>query len=267
MSHAHKITIGDLRGRVLEELEDTQTLTSSLNPIFGTPRKSMFRALWYKLIDAVDEHSFKDIAIFFALLATASLLSAAAYDDGRYLDLVMRWKGGAIPNTLFFFAVTFSAPRFYRGVRDALLDTLSRVGVEEEGTDEEGEQPGDVEPISGIPVVELLDYLMRVKTFKRDAVEEKFKVARYKYTALVKKLKQSGALVHGVNNQTMLNPEWSRARLAGVLTGEGEPVNIIRPIPSPLFSTRRISETPKETAEKPTCDREEAECATVGATA
>lgn len=266
MSLTHKITIGDLRGRVLDELEDAQTLTSSLNPIFGTPRKSMFRTLWYKLIDAVDRHSFKDIAIFFALLATASLLSAAAYDNGRYLDAVINWKGGAIPNTLFFFAITFSAPRLYRGVRDALLDTLSRVGAQE-GDYEEEEESGDLEPISGIPVIELLDYLMSVKTFKRDAVEDKFKIARYKYTALVKKLKSSGALVHGVNNQTMLNPDWSRARLAGVLTGEGEPVNIIRPVPSPLFSQRRISETPKETVEKPMCDREEAECATACATA
>lgn len=267
MSHAHKITIGDLRGRVLDELEDTQALTSSLNPIFGTPRKSMFRTLWYKLIDCVDRHTFRDIAIFFALLATATVFSVAAYDDGKYLDFVIKWKGGTIPNTLFFFAFTFSAPRLYRGVRDALLDTLSRVGADAEGEYEEEEEPEDVEPISGIPIIELLDYLMKVKTFKRDAVEEKFKVARYKYTALVKKLKESGALVHGVNNQTMLNPEWSRARLAGVLTGEGEPVNIIRPIPSPLFTRRRISETPKETVEKPMCDREETERETACATA
>lgn len=266
MNREHKITIGDLRGRVLEELEDSQTLTSSLNHIFSTPRKSMVRTLWYKLIDCVDRHTFRDIAIFFALLSFASLLSAAAYDNGKYLTLVTEWKGGAIPNTVLFFALTFSAPRLYRGVRDALLDTLARVGVEEVSDDDEV-QPEDVEPISGIPVPELLDYLMRVQTFKRDAVEEKFKVARYKYTALVKKLKESGALVHGVNNQTMLNPEWSRARLAGVLTGEGEPVNIIRPLPSPTFTRRRISETPKETVEKPMCDREETECATACATA
>lgn len=210
-------------------------------------------ALHGKLASYVEKHTMRHIGINVALFFFAGLLSSFAFDNGALAINLANWKHGAIPNTVFIFLFSFQIPRIARAVRNLYIDAKD--------ASQNVEIEDDEETVQGIPTDELLDYLFTVKTFKRDDVEARFKIPRHRYTSLAKRLKSAGALVHGINNQTMLNPQWSRARLAGVLTGEGEPVTIVRPLPSPAFTRRMLSEIPMETGVQPQGNRFATACA------
>lgn len=151
---------------------------------------------------------------------------------------ILSWKNSAIPSAAFSTAIVFASPWLFR----ICIDTFKSCFA--------GKDSDEAETVEGIPTDELLDYLFTVKTFKRDDVEARFKIPRYKYTILSKRLKESGVLTHGINNETVLSSDVTRAFVAGVLTGDGEPVKIVRPIPS-SFTKREINVNPMETYAKP----------------
>jgi hypothetical protein len=76
-----------------------------------------------------------------------------------------------------------------------------------------------IDSIDGIPRLELLDHLFTVGTFKRDEVEKKWGIPRYRVTEISKKLEDLGVLVRGENNARVLNTEYTRSDLA-ILLGE-----------------------------------------------
>ncbi|WP_146118976.1 hypothetical protein [Blastopirellula marina] len=160
----------------------------------------------------------------------------------------MTWHNYAIPTVLWIFGLVFSAPRIFR-----LLSAFF--------TTEEQE----VESIEGIPTSELLDHLFTFGTFKRDDIEDKFKIPRYRYTALAKKLKELDVLTSGENNATVLNPDCSREHVASILEGKTtaaeleKPLTIVRPLPS--FTRRQIRDSLQETDAKQACNPCAAVCA------
>lgn len=211
----------------------------------NTTRKTMTSVIWHKLVDTVDRHSFLQIGTFLVLSFIAGIMSSFAVDGGSLAMAVLSWRNHAIPNIVTMVTFVFCVPWFARKVCMALLDIYEHYTTSYEPIED------DQETVHGVPVTELLDYLFTVKTFKRDDVESRFKIPRYKYTMLTKAMKKAGVLVHGINNQTVLADGVSRAYVAGVLTGDGEPVTIVRPIPSPVFKTRRITLNPIETDVQP----------------
>jgi len=84
-----------------------------------------------------------------------------------------------------------------------------------------------IDSIDGIPRIELLDHLFTIGTFKRDDVESKWGIPRYRVTAISKKLDDLGVLIRGENNSRILNPEFTRADLATLL-GDHDSVEDIK---------------------------------------
>lgn len=237
----------------------------------NTLKKHMTSVLWQKLIGFVEEHSVRSMLKFVGLSFVAGLISAAVTspeETDRYVSLIMEWRNYTVPMTLWVVFLTFFGKRMalfiFGGVADVLRPS--------EDDEEVGEQEMMLE---GIPVAALVDHLVKFKTFKRDDIERKFLVPRYRYTALAKKLKEIGVLTHGQNNMSVLGEEWGRAELTALFAGkEGadeleKGVNIVRPLPSPArFTHRRISqETAKESHVQPIVQPTRSPCATLCATA
>lgn len=241
----------------------------------NTLKKHMTSVLWQKLIGFTEAHSIRSGLKFVGLSFVAGLISAALTSPeatDRYFTLIMEWRNYTVPVTLWVVFLTFYGKRaalfIFGGVADALRPS--------EDDEEAGEQDMMLE---GIPVTALVDHLVKFKTFKRDDIERKFLVPRYRYTALAKKLKEIGVLTHGQNNMSVLGEEWGREELTALFAGkEGadeleKGINIVRPLPSPVaFSRRRISEeTAKESHVQPIVQpmgsRRAALCATACAAA
>lgn len=228
-----------------------------------TPEKKTMRGVvWQKLVRAVDAHSLRELGLFLLLLFLAGTLSLAVVSPERALQL-REWRGGAFPMLVQVNLFVFLLPRLYGWVRGGLERAT------EWGTHVPDVEAGD--QLDGIPVMELIDHLFRARTFKRDDVETRWRIPRYRYTALAQKLKALGVLTHGANNATVLAEDMSREDVARILSSAGTaeelelPVRIVRPLPSPApFSRRKIAcETLEETAVQPLGNQ----CATVCATA
>lgn len=74
--------------------------------------------------------------------------------------------------------------------------------------------------LEGIPHSELLDHLFTEKSFKRNDIENKFLLPRYKVTELKAELERVGVLVRGENNAHILNPAYSRQDVASIIHGK-----------------------------------------------
>mgnify|MGYP001236172436 CR=1 FL=1 len=214
----------------------------------NTPKKLMRSVLWQKLVAFVEDHSvrtgLKIVGLFFFAGVVSAILTSPEVADLTF-SRVMTWRNYTVPVTLWVLFLTFYGRRVYLWLTNSIA---SHIAFTEDVPDEDC-------MIEGIPVSDLVDHLVKFKTFKRDDIERKFLVPRYRYTALTKKLKELDVLTHGLNNMTVLGPEWNREKLLSLFAGREsadeleKTVNIVRPIPSPTprFTRRRISE---ETAEE-----------------
>lgn len=237
-----------------------------------TEKKHMRSVVWQKLVAFVEAHSIRSMFKFVGLSFVAGLISAALTspeETDRYFTLIMEWRNHTVPVALWVVLLTFFGKRAALFLFGAVADVLP--------ASEDDEEVGDQElRIEGIPVSDLVDHLVKFKTFKRDDIERKFLVPRYRYTALTKKLKELDVLTHGLNNMTVLGPEWNREKLLSLFAGREsadeleKTVNIVRPIPSPTprFTRRRISEeTAEESHVRPYVQPSRNLCATTCATA
>lgn len=231
----------------------------------NTPK--MRSVLWRKAVTFTEAHSVRRGLKFLGMAFVAGLLSAIATAPETAevnFNRIMEWRNYTVPVTLWVVFLTF----YGKKVMIWLVDSLARLVPSYEV--EEVEEEGDC-MIEGIPVTGLVDHLMKHKTFKRDDIERKFLVPRYRYTALAKKLKELDVLTHGINNMSVLGEEWNREKLLDLFAGKEsadeleKSVNIVRPLPSPaLFSRRRISEeTATESHVQPLAKPMRELCATV----
>lgn len=211
-----------------------------------TPEKLRLRSVaWQHFVELLDAHGLRAAARFVGLFLLASGFSwLALYPENAEAAFVaaVTWRDYALPTCAWIFAATFGAPSALRFIRDAVPERAPA---------------GDT--IEGMDVEKVIAHLQQHRTFKRDDVERAFGVPRYRYTALVQKLKKLGVLVPGVNNMSVLSDEWTADELRGMFAGcetaaeLSAPVRIVRPAGSPpLFRSRALSsESPMETDEKP----------------
>lgn len=92
--------------------------------------------------------------------------------------------------------------------------------------------------LDGIPVVELSDYMIRNKHFKREGVNgvrETFGLNMQKFNKLAARLEENGVLVRGENNGRVLDAKWSRQTLIDYLSGTEKSVEM-----QPHFKIHRI---------------------------
>lgn len=211
-----------------------------------TPEKLRLRCVaWQHFVAFLDDHGLRAAARFvmtFAAAASASWIALYPTEARAAAEAAMTWNGYAVPTVAWVFALTFSAAPAWRFMRDAIPERAPT---------------GDT--IEGMEVERVIEHLQRFRTFKRDDVERAFGIPRYRYTALVQKLKKLGVLVPGENNMSILSADWNADALRELFAGRetaaelAAPVRIVRPTPpTPLFQRRPLSsETPMETDEKP----------------
>lgn len=205
----------------------------------------MRSVVWTHVVEFLDDHGFRAAAKFaltFSVATFASWLALYPEDAQAAASAVVTWNDYAVPTVAWVFALTFAAPPAWRFVRDSMPEPAPA---------------GDT--IEGMEVEKVIAHLQAHRTFKRDDVERAFGIPRYRYTALVQKLKKLGVLVPGENNMSVLSADWNATALQELFAGRETaaelvaPVRIVRPAGSPpLFQRRPLSdETPQETAEKP----------------
>lgn len=207
---------------------------------------SMRSVIWSKLIYIVREYTILDLFKYSLYLFTIFLMCSVTVDNGQLVQRIVDWKNGTIPHTIVILISAYYAPRFFRLVLSELVTTCESLA---EVTDF-NRSCSDSPIIEGMDTEEVIEHLITRSTFKREEIEAKFKVPRYRYSALVKKLKELGVLVTGENNMSVFNSEnWNRQRLEELLYGKEmaselkEEVKIVRKIPSstPLFTQRPVS--------------------------
>lgn len=92
--------------------------------------------------------------------------------------------------------------------------------------------------LDGIPVVELSDFMIRNKHFKREGVNgvrETFGLNMEKFNKLASKLEANGVLTRGENNGRILDTKWSRQSLIDYLSGTQKSADM-----EPRFKIHRI---------------------------
>jgi hypothetical protein len=209
-------------------------------------KKTLFKIIWSHLLELLDEYGFRAAGRTILMAFIAGLLSAAAMYPAeleRAFLMAMEWHDGALPRTVWIWIAVFAAPPVWRFMRDAFESVPAPTG----------------DTIEGMDMEKVIAHLTAHRTFKRDDIERAFGIPRYRYTALVKKLKAIGVLIPGDNNMSVLSEEWTPDALRGLFIGREtaaeleRPVRIVRPSQSPTPFTRRIIEqTPMETAGKRT---------------
>lgn len=75
----------------------------------------------------------------------------------------------------------------------------------------------DSNELEGIPHSELLHHLFTERSFKRNDIEDKFLIPRYKVQELGESLERVNVLVRGENNSRVLNDDLSRADVSEII--------------------------------------------------
>lgn len=97
--------------------------------------------------------------------------------------------------------------------------------------------------IDGIPVSELVDYLIRNQKFIREGdngVRSTFDLDMKKFNRLAKRLEDNKVLVRGENNCRQLSPNWTRQALSDYLSGSTRSSEL-----QPKITIRRIGNSGK----------------------
>ena len=97
--------------------------------------------------------------------------------------------------------------------------------------------------IDSIPVIELVDYLVKNAHFKREGingVRQTFGLNMDRYNQLAQRLEKNGVLVRGENNCRILADFWTRQTLFDYLSGKINSKDLV-----PKITIRRIGEGAK----------------------
>lgn len=204
-----------------------------------TPEKDTMRSvIWQKMVAAVRDHKAIDLIKGAIYVSVVLIMCSAATDGGNFATRLMEWRNGAVPTITMILVSSFYAPRAFKSLVGIVQDAYESAQPEEEW--------GDEQTIEGMNTEQVIDHLITRSTFKREEVEARFGVPRYRYSALVKKLKEIGVLVTGENNMSVLNSEeWNRDSLRRLFAGKEtaaeleREVRVVRSIPSPTPFERR----------------------------
>lgn len=160
---------------------------------------------WNRFLDHISENPVKVLAteVFGFILAVAVPFSIQYFQG----TLSLLWDVMSYRQFMFVQSALVYTVWNYRKHIISLFQEMHEV-----------RQTSPVETFEGIPVMELLDYLFDVQTFKRENVVKKFKITRSQYDRLVGILKDARILMHGPCNAHLLNTEYSREQIAKMIT-------------------------------------------------
>lgn len=162
-----------------------------------------------KVLDVLESSTLSQIfSGFLLLLASIILTVVLTYTDDSIeaFRAILSWENAIIAKAIVITLLVFNFSKILALILEwfeSLLATHTDIRT--------------IDSIDGIPRLELMDHLFTIGTFKRDDVESKWKIPRYRVTAISKKLEDLGVLIRGENNSRILNSEYTRADLATLL--------------------------------------------------
>lgn len=181
--------------------------------------RSITSILVSKILDVLESSTLSQIFSGFLLLLASIIITVVfTYTDDSLeaFRAILTWENAIIAKAV---VVTLFVFNFSRIVSVLLIKFESVLASREEIR--------TIDSIDGIPRLELLDHLFTVGTFKRDEVEKKWGIPRYRVTEISKKLEELGVLTRGENNSRVLNTEFTRSDIASLL-GDRESVEDIK---------------------------------------
>ena len=164
-----------------------------------------------KVLDVLESSTLSQIfSGFLLLLASIILTVVLTYTDDSIeaFRAILSWENAIIAKAIVITLLVFNFSKLLSYVLhmfESLLTTRTDIRT--------------IDSIDGIPRLELMDHLFTIGTFKRDDVEKKWGIPRYRVTLISKKLEDLGVLVRGENNARTLNTEYTRSDLALLLNG------------------------------------------------
>ena len=173
-----------------------------------------------KILDVLESSTLSQIfSGFLLLLASVIITVVLTYTDDsiRAFTAILEWENRIILKGVVSTLLIFNFSKIL-AVFLSWFEGFSLGGGEDSFR--------TIDSIDGIPRLELLDHLFTVGTFKRDDVENKWKIPRYRVTEISKKFEDLGVLVRGENNARVLNPDFTREDVAGLLEGRDSVSNI-----------------------------------------
>lgn len=162
-----------------------------------------------KILDVLESSTLSQIfSGFLLLLASIIITVVLTYTDDSIAAFraILSWENAIITKAVVITLLVFNFSKILALILEwfeSLLATHTDIRT--------------IDSIDGIPRLELMDHLFTIGTFKRDDVESKWAIPRYRVTAISKKLEDLGVLIRGENNSRILNPEYTRADLATLL--------------------------------------------------
>lgn len=182
----------------------TQTILPRVQPMpqpTPAPRLSLSRVLWYKILKWIEQSTSSAIMKATIKLFMAFMLGILVFAPNfalGYLMAALQWNSYRIPTFFAVLALAFNARRMY-------LYARRRVRAARAG--------GNQHTYHGIPVPEIVDFLIDRKAFKRDEAIKTFALSQGQYAKIAQEMEERGVLIRGEANARILR-EISRTNLA-----------------------------------------------------
>lgn len=190
-----------------------------------TLRRTLLSVFWEKFLDTVEGATWSEIFVAFSRVFCFLVISYVLINirdfDGKIVAIV-KYESFAILKVSFVFLLVFYSRAIYNTLENALYWILEN--FKEEITEE---THGPL--YSGIPIVELVDYLFTASSYSRTDFCEYFAVSRKVFDDLASGLDNIGVFVRGKNNARVISPEYSRSDISSILTRASE-TGEIRPL-------------------------------------
>jgi len=170
--------------------------------------------IYKKFLNILEEKSFKQILMSVLLWLWSVILSLILIYTDQTIEILLfiyNYNNFTLPKIIFSFWLIFNYKiiiNFWKNVINELKPKIEE------------------DKIEGIPTMELIEHLFFEWSFKRDEVEKKFLIPRYKFTILAKKFDELKILIRWENNSRILNPEFSRQQIAETLSWKKSSENL-----------------------------------------
>lgn len=170
------------------------------------PRDSVGSVIGEKIIDHLRAHSLAQVGFQLTEVAAAVLIAWVLIDPQTGLHAahgIIAAGNYALPKMVGAFA----AVRYRREAWQLAKRAWRKVS---------SQSPADEKLVFGIPAIELTDYIVRNRHFRREGangVRATFGLNMDKFNALAGELESAGVLERGENNGRVLAAQWSRQAL------------------------------------------------------
>lgn len=181
-------------------------------------RRTFKQVIGDKFLDHVADQPMRRLAVQAAEIAGISLVAAALISPhvaGSAALVVLAAGGYALPKVCVAAVAVLYRRELWRAARASYEHVrYGEIAVEEI-------EPDEV-TLEGVPVIELVDFLIRNRNFIREGengARATFGLRMERYQRLAGNLERVGILVRGENNSRIIAPEWTRQTLIDFLAG------------------------------------------------